>query len=173
MMLNRLSLVKNSPAVRAATVATTLSATVFGGIAYVDYHRPIVKSGNFVPKSGTDTHVGESMDNYHCLVVDKELTYATIVSKAECCEESYYVYECALRKVEKLKIKPGFRSEDIEKTVALEYQQFVCKMARRALIRNGYYIMWAKAVAQDEFVKVFVLPAFAWIVRMAMPGRHK
>ena len=136
---------------------------MFGVIGTIDYNREInLVEQKYEKKSSS--HLGEALENYHDMVTKNTLTFSNIFLNRKYCDECWYVYENAERKKEDLK-QDGLGNNEAEETVALAYHGFVQRMSRRAMLRNGHYVKWVKAVTQDEFIKVFVLPIVAYFVR--------
>lgn len=53
---------------------------------------------------------------------------------------------------------------DAEDIVVRTYRSFAKRMARRSLIRNGYYVKWGRAVVEDDFIKVLIMPTVTFVV---------
>ena len=136
---------------------------MFGTIGTIDYNREINLAEQKYDKK-TTSHLGEVLENYHDMVAMNTLTFSTIFSNRKYCDECWYVYENAARKKEDL-IQDGFGNKEAEETVALAYHGFVQRMSRRAMLRNGHYMKWMKAVTEDELIKVFILPIVAYFVK--------
>lgn len=57
-----------------------------------------------------------------------------------------------------------FTEEKAEMAIARQYGQFAERMARRALMKKGHFILWAKATIEDEFIEVVILPSLTFII---------
>lgn len=142
---------------------------IFSGIGVVDYNRHIESTNsNIAMKSSA--HLGEAMENMHDLASKHSLRFPNIYANRIYCVEMRYVYESAIKKRDQLLCDDDsdhdgkMSKQDAEDTVALEYHGFVMRMSRRALLRNGNIVTWAKAVTQDEFIKVFIVPIVSFFV---------
>ena len=147
----------------ASKLSLTCGVFMFGVNGMIDYNRPIDLADQKYLKK-TSSHLGEALENYHDMVTNNTLTYSTILLNRKYCDECRYVYERATRKKEVLK-QDGMNNKEAEETVTLAYHGFVQRMTRRALLRNGHYVKWMKAVTQDEIMKVFILPIVAYFVQ--------
>ena len=133
-----------------------LTAAGVGVIGTIDYNREIKLIDPNYPKTEI-SHLGEALEYYH----DKSnewrgLTFYMILSNREYCDECWYVYENALRSKEGM-IKDGLEPSEAEDAVARAYCILVRRMTRRALLRNGHYLKWFRAVASDGFPEICFL----------------
>jgi hypothetical protein len=151
---------KTTPTV---AVASSSAALLLISVGVLDYNRPLVKPNKLVRNENDD--LGEVLENYHNLVYKNCLTLEIIRSKADYCDETQYIYERALKRADYLRSR-GTDEEAIREVISTDFSEAICRMTRRALLRNGHLIKWWKAVVQDEFLAVFVFPTLMWLMRM-------
>ncbi len=155
--------------------ATSLAsgAILVSGSAVVDFNREVIVCTNYEKKSG---HLATAMENLHDLARKHDMQFANIVANKDYCDETRYLYESAVKKKTAL-MKDNenpMSSELAEDTVASEYHGFAMRMCRRSLLRHGHFIKWGKAITQDEFVNVLILPILSFfLVRHYRPLRPK
>ncbi len=143
------------------------SGLLFFGFGIVDFQRHVtLENKHYVKKKSF--HLDEAMENLHDLASKHTLRFSNIIANSRYCDESYYIFECANKKKHELQHDFKMSPEEAEETVASEYHGFVQRISRRALIRNGHLVKWVKAVTQDEFFKVFILPIVGFFVVRAI-----
>ena len=92
--------------------------------------------------------LAEKLEQLHNLASRNELNYVDIVTKRDLCLETYNLYLVARKQRDNMVDDEWFvRSQNmttlsIEEMVARQNDVFTMQMCRRAMLRNGLYIMW-------------------------------
>jgi hypothetical protein len=77
------------------------------------------------------------------------------------CKDMYFLFEVAVLTEAELKQDPEFadrKHSDIEVLVACQCHTLGREMCRSAMIKNGHFIGWFKAVMMDTAVDIFIVP---------------
>lgn len=146
-------------------MVVTLSSFGFflSGFAVVDYNRKIEitqeEMASFQQRKSQ--HLGEALEQLHTKAFLQSMAYNNIKSNRTRCVELFFLHHRAERKKLELKDDPEFKDMtpgECEELVASEFCEFGKRMCRRAMIRNGHFIKWFKAMMQDEFFMYFMIP---------------
>jgi hypothetical protein len=157
-MLKYLWTIARKPIV-ASSAVVTLSISSAG---VIDYNREVLISSKFAPRP--TTHIGESMENLHDIASEKMLTFGVLRRKKDDTVESASLYNSAEKAKADILRDSNVTEAEAEDTVVRTYRSFAMRMARRSLIRNGHYLKWARAVVEDDFIKVIIMPTVTFIV---------
>lgn len=150
-------------------IVVTLSSFGFflSGFAFNDYNRnmEITEEEMASFKQRKSKHLGESLEQLHSKAFLQSMTYNNIKVNRNRCVELFFLHHSAEKKKLELKDDPEFKdmpTGECEELVASEFYEFGQRMCRRAMIRNGHFIKWFKAIVQDEFIKYYIIPILGY-----------
>lgn len=152
-------------ATRLVTHPVAVSVSSFGvfltTFAVIDFNREVNMDEVDSFNQRDSRHLGESLEQLHTRAFENKMTFNNIKVNRSRCAELFFLYKRAELKKKELRNDDEFREltdTEIEALVAEEFNNFGQRMCRRAMIRNGHVLKWAKAMMQDEFIKFYVLP---------------
>ena len=129
------------------------SVTAYSGMfalssAFVDYNRDISNANKNSSYTLPPKSLAEKLEQLHNIASRNELDYVDIVTKRDLCLEMRNLYLFAKKQRDNMVDDEWFVSSQnmttlsIEKMVARQNDVFTMQMCRRAMLRNGLYMMW-------------------------------
>jgi hypothetical protein len=129
------------------------SVTAYSGMfvlssAFVDYNRDVSNANKNLSFTIPRQYLVEKLERLHNLASRNELDYVDFVTKRDLCLEMRNLYLVAKKQRDNMVDDEWFvRSQNmttisIEEMVARQNYIFTMQMCRRAMLRNGLYIMW-------------------------------
>lgn len=145
------------------------SACLFvGGLAIADWNRGISLSqeemDEFYSNKTIPNQFGSTLEKYHSAASSRCLSYDFMYAERFTTLELFAAYYCAEKKKKELKDDKKYQyysGKSLENLIPMYFYVYSQKMARRAMIRNGYMIKWLKSIVNDELVNFYVLPLLA------------
>lgn len=152
------------------------SGATVAGFAVVDFTREIDTKicGDFSMRRYV--HLAESLEQLHSAAFDGTIQYADILINRDKSVELYYLSAIAEKHYSAYTRHPELQDADtakIESLVVRKNYIFAMRMCRRAMIRNGHFIKWFKAMLADEFIKYYVTPVLSFfIIRSSLQNEN-
>lgn len=127
---------------------TAYSGMFVLGSAFVDYNRDVSNANKNLSFTLPPQYLAEKIEKLHNLASRNELDYVDIVTKRDLCIELRNLYLVSKKQRDNMVDDEWFvRSQNmttlsIEEMVARQNDVFTMQMCRRAMLRNGLYMMW-------------------------------
>ena len=133
---------------------TAYSGMLVAGFATIDYNRKISHSNNNCSYITPKNILANNLNLLHKAALNNNLKYCNIIENQNMCIELHNLFMVALKKHNDILLdkelidNTNMTPEDIKEMVVRHNTNLTMQMCRRAMLRNGFFVMWFKTFVE-------------------------